>query len=364
LLAPTRALRNLFEGQGPYASLYLTTEARVENAGIVTQQRWGPLRERLQAAGATDDILAPVDAIVPDAHRSGACLAIVANPGTDPHVEFGDEAPARDIARWDSLPVVAPLVKWRKSKPTFVVVRADRRGADVTSVRADRTESSETVTGPADEPIRKVAPGGLSQHRYQQRAENTWERHARDIADVVRHAAEDVDAELVVVAGDVRAVGLLEGHLPAATAALIEHVPGGRARDGSDEETAAWIRRWVATAEARTTVSVLERFREERGQHDRAVDGPRDTLRALRAGQVDLLLVHDDWDDERRAFFAKDFGVVSLERTDPMFDGVPAQDARLVDVASGAALATDADVRIVPGHGGPTAGIGGLLRWA
>jgi peptide subunit release factor 1 (eRF1) len=364
MLAPTRGLRSLFDGPGPYASIYVTSDARIENAGIVTQQRWAPLRDRLQTAGATDDILSAVDELVPTAHRSGACLAVIATPGSNLHVEFGDETPPRDIASWDSLPMVAPLVKWRQSKPSFVVVLADRRGADVTAVSADRGKTSESIDGVAEEPLTKVAPGGWSQRRYQRRAENTWERHARDIAQVVRRAVEDVRAELVVVAGDVRAVQLLEEHLPPAITPLLEHVPGGRAHDGSDEETAAWIKRWVATAEARTTVSALEKFREELGQQDRAVEGPAETLRALSAGQVELLLVHDDWANRRRAFFTRDSQPVSVARNDPALDAGVAEDGRLADVAIRGALATDADVRIVPAHGGPRGGVGGLLRWA
>jgi len=38
-------------------------------------------------------------------------------------------------------------------------------------------------------------------------------------------------------------------------------------------------------------------------------------------------------------------------------------EASLVDVALRAALGTGAVVRIVPGAGGPSAGVGAILRW-
>jgi hypothetical protein len=167
-----------------------------------------------------------------------------------------------------------------------------------------------------------------------------------------------------VVAGDVREVQLLEEHLPPRVAALIEHAPGGRADDGSDAETEEWVHRWVATAESRTTVALLERFREERGQRDRAVEGPEATLRALTNHQVATLLVHDDWDDARRAFFARGCVPASTDRADPVLDNAGTiRDGRVVDVAIGAALSTGADIRMVPAHGGPAERIGALLRW-
>jgi diketogulonate reductase-like aldo/keto reductase len=94
--------------------------------------------------------------------------------------------------------------------------------------------------------------------------------------------------------------------------------------------------RAVADAVARDTVALLEKFREELGQADRAVDGVSATRDALGAAQVDVLLVPGDVGD----------------------------DVETVDELVQAAFATGAGIRVVPRHGGPTDGIGAVLRWS
>src|SRR5439155_12882234 len=126
----------------------------------------------------------------------------------------------------------------------------------------DREPLTATIEGAPSEPIRKAAPGGWSQRRYQTRAENSWEHHARDIADAVTGMCNQVRAQVVAVGGDVRAVQLLEERLSPRIRDIVERVPGGRAPDGSEALTNAAVHRWVATAAARDTVALLERFHE------------------------------------------------------------------------------------------------------
>jgi hypothetical protein len=97
---------------------------------------------------------------------------------------------------------------------------------------------------------------------------------------------------------------------------------------------------------ARETVNLVEEFRQRLGRGDRAIEGAAATLAALDAGQMAVLLVHDDPCDDRRA---------------PADEG---RTGRLVDVAVREALRTSAAVRVVPAAGAPAEGIGGLLRRA
>jgi peptide subunit release factor 1 (eRF1) len=244
------------------------------------------------------------------------------------------------------------------------VVVTDRRGADLTIVRRHGRPLELAVDPDDDLPLRKVAPGGWSQRRYQQRAENTWETHARQIAEQVQHASDEVGAEVILVGGDVRAVELLEAHLPERLSRLVEEIPGGRSPDGSEQLVEEAVHRWEKTAAARTTAALLERFREERGQEDRAVDGTDATFSALRRGQVQVLLAHDDWNDDRRAWYGADPEMVATSEPELRDLGVAdPRSGRLVDVALRAALGTGAGVWIVPSAGGPRDGIGAVLRW-
>ena len=109
---------------------------------------------------------------------------------------------------------------------------------------------------------------------------------------------------VISVASDVRMVQLLREQLPAEVVALTRDAPGSRSEDGSDAVREDANRRWIKTAVAEETVEVLRVFERERGQHDRAADGAAATCAALCEARVDVLLVHDDPRDERRAWFA------------------------------------------------------------
>jgi peptide subunit release factor 1 (eRF1) len=344
-------------------TVYLGTEADVENAARHSSARWRDLRRDLADRGADEAALREIDPLVADAHRFGACLAAVAAPGELRHVEHGTDGPPTDWGTWDELPALAPLVKWRQSAPPYLLVLTDRRGADIlVAGRYEQDPGHDRVEG--TEPLRKVNPGGWSQRRYQQRAEDSWETNARVVADAVKHEADAVGAEVVVVGGDERAVSLLEKHLPEHVLQRVEEIAGGRAAGGSRDAIASETHRWVATAAANDTVAALEKFREELGQHDRAVEGVESTLVALSEARVEVLFVHDDNASDRRAWFGTQPVPVAAE-SQPLLDlGVEGtRSSRLADVAIRAAFGTGAGVRVVPRHGGPADGFGALLRW-
>jgi hypothetical protein len=259
---------------GPFLTVYLTTEADIENATQLSQQRWKTLRATLADAGAAEDALAAVDPLVADAHLEGQCLTVVVAGDGHVHAEHQPEPPKADVGRWGPLPALAPLLEWRQSTVPHVVVLADRRGADILAFAAGRRDSVIEVSGDDTQPITKSGPGGWSQARYQRRAENTWEHNAHDVARVVARLVERTHARLVVLAGDVRAVTLIRGDLPDDVRALVHETSGGRTPDGSTDALADEITTQVATIVAADTRRVLEKFREERGQHDRAADGP------------------------------------------------------------------------------------------
>src|SRR5690606_38527690 len=118
-----------------------------------------------------------------------------------------------------------------------------------------------------------VHAGGWSQRRFQQRAEEDWAATAREVAAEVERLFDEVDARVVVLGGDDRAVGLIRDDLPARVVERTQVIEHGRADDGSEEAREADVRRLVATAVAQDTVALLERFREEIGQNDEAVAG-------------------------------------------------------------------------------------------
>lgn len=356
-------LADLAASPGPYASVYLTTEAAVENAGPRVEQRWKTVRASLAQDGADEQVLAAVDGVVPGSHLQGQALAVIADTTGVRHVEHHPEPLPGDIARWGALPSLLPLLEWRQVSPPHVVVIADRQGADLVAVRRDGPDLRREVGGD-DYPLRKVGPGGWSQRRFQQRAENTWEDNADDVAEQLVELVDRVHARLVVLAGDVRALQMLRDAVPDRVAALLSDVGGGRSADGSGPAIETEVDRVVRERVAEHTAEVLEKFAEERGQRDRAVEGAAATLGALALGQVEGLLV-DAALGAHSAWFGPEPLHVGASRDDLAAMGVEAPErAPLVDVVIRAALGGGAGVRIVPSESAPEGGLGALLRWA
>ncbi|HEV7536991.1 MAG TPA: Vms1/Ankzf1 family peptidyl-tRNA hydrolase [Acidimicrobiia bacterium] len=361
-----------FDGSGPFVTVYLTTEAAVEQAAQQSELRWKTLRRQLEEDGAPEAALAAIDPLVADAHHEGRTLAVVADGGGARLVRHEPEPPARDAGWVAPLPRVGPLIEWAQAAIPHLVVLADRAGADIVvftrgAAATGAGEAAVVTVGEdtGDDPaLRKSNAGGWSQRRYQNRAENLWEHNARSVADQVAGMADGIGARLVVVAGDVRAVQLLQEHLPERIAPLVREIDGSRAPGAGLDEIADDVVKLVATVAAEDTVELLGQFKQEKGQSDLAATGVAGTLAALAAARVDTLLIHDDPDDTRTAWFGPEPGMVAADGATLSDLGVDAPvEARLVDVAIRAAFTTGAAVRMIPSVGSVAEGIGAILRF-
>lgn len=357
-------LAEVFSRTGPFLTVYLDTEP-VANAAQVNLQKWQTLRREAAEAGATEEALGAVEPLVSDAHTRGRCLSVVvAADGQLLHHGNHPDPPDRDVARWSELPALVPVIEWRQSRPPHIIVLTDRTGADIFVFEALGGRDFEIEVEGTDDVIRKVAPGGWSQRRFQQRAEDSWETNAKVVADRLARIVSKVDARLVVAAGDVRALQLLREALPAEVDALIEQVDGSRSADGSVDAVSADATTLVATAVAHDTAELIAKFREELGQHDRAANGPQAVAAALCEGRVDVLLINDDPADERTAWIGPEGSHIALELGPLKEMGVDAPtEARLPDAFLRAAIGTSAKVRVVPAASVLQDGVGAILRW-
>src|SRR3954447_12695229 len=250
----------MVERQGPFASVYLPTPGAVENASQRIQLAWKSVRETLAMQGAPEGSLAAIDPLVPDAHTRGDCLAVFANASGILHDESGHGVAMHERSALAPLPALLPLIRWRQDQPSFVVVLADRTGADLFGIRLEGPAIEHEVEGVGG-PVRKVAPGGWSQRRYQQRAENTWEKNAHQVAAEAAELADRIDAELIVVGGDGREVALVLDSLPEHLRDAVATVDGGRQPDGADDAgMPASVDAAVAEHAARATEALVDRF--------------------------------------------------------------------------------------------------------
>ncbi len=364
--ADVPGLPGVLSRPGPFATVYLSTAPAVANAAQRSEQHWRAARAALEAAGAPASVCDAVAPLVPDAHRDGATLAAIADASGVLLSQAMPDPPTRDLARWAPLASLGPLVEWQQAQLPHIIVLADRAGADLALFLPGGREGLASIDGSDhDDPdLRRSKPGGWSQRRYQQRAENTWEANAAAVADRVATLAQLTGARLVAVAGDVHATRFLREHLPDAVGSLVVEVEGQRAAGGDLDAVADHVVRLVASRAAEDTVELLRKLREEIGQRDRAVEGVGGTLEALTAAQVDTLVVHDDPDDEREAWWALEGPAVAADADTLRGYGVaaPAR-GRLVDAVIRSAFLSGARVRIVPSTVSRDR-VGALLRFA
>lgn len=350
------------ERAGAVTTVVLPTPSATDEARDRLRLEWKNARHQVSDAPA--ETLAALDAELedPQVHAGGNSLLLFAGGDQVAAIPMSDEV-AEARASTGVFARVAPVLVARQSTVAHLVVVADRVGADIVVVGPEGATNDQSLDGDVEH-IERSAPGGWSQRRYQQRAENTWERNAAEVAAEVDRLRQDVGARLVVVAGDERAVQFLREHASAELTAVLHVVDGaGRNDDDPFEAVAQDVHRLIATVVAEDTVKMLEQFGAARSHGDVA-DGPVQTMEMLSQGRVETLLVSDDPADERTTFVDLASGQLAPD-AQPLTDlDLQPVEARLLDAAMWAALRTGATVRFVPSHGEhvPRAGMGAILR--
>ncbi|GLU47282.1 Vms1/Ankzf1 family peptidyl-tRNA hydrolase [Nocardiopsis ansamitocini] len=360
-------LRSLYAVPGPVASVFLDTTRTSENSDKEIELRWRGLREHLAEQGADDDTLSALDRVVGGA--SGV-------PGPQGEALFAAEGqvlatytltspPPSDRASWLPIPDPSDLVADRALQLPYVVVAADREGADVDAYTLDRHDPvSERSFSGSTLHIQKIRQGGWAHKQYQRRAENLWDTNAEEVAKDVMAAVDEVKAELVFVGGDERAVGKLRNHLSTPVRGIVVDLPGG---GRSDHAALARLREAVdealSTAVAQGSAQEAENFADALGTGD-AVQGRAETAEALRRGQVQTLLLGTGRDMG---------GTLWTSPTDPM--EVSATREQLTDAGTAlevpadtalirAAALSDAEFLPLASPRGATEGTGALLRFS
>lgn len=339
-------LRSFVDGPGPYLTMAVPTPSQHGDAEHRFAIRWKNAISEIDdgADGWPPEDLTLLEALGEQLpHGAGASVVVLHRLGGPTLVEFIDEPVRETTVNGGPLPRLAPLIEARQRAIPHVVVETDRAGADLTAFDGGSVLATDIVEGDRTH-IHRGHPGGWSQRRFQQRAENTWEDNARLVADAAADLARSVDAELIVVVGEVRARSLLVDELDGAHD--VPDVVG--LESGSPDAVADDVVRLLADRAARRITELVDQLRSALPE-ERATTDTEATLSALAEGRVETLLVHDDADDE-------------AELTEREIAGVPSG-ARTVDVAITVALRTDADVVVVPTLSVMDGPIAATLRW-
>lgn len=355
-------LQRVFAHEGPFASVCLDSGRVAEDALQAVRLRWRNLRDSLAADGADERTLTVMDEVVgTKSHHAGQeGQVVVAAAGELLIDERLHQAPDRDRATWAPLPDVLPVLRGSPPLVPHLVVRVDRTGADIQAY-GRFGDDAEQVDG-VETPIKKVRAGGWSQRRYQQRAENTWERNAKEVAERLDKLVARYAPRFVAVGGDVRARAALLEHVSGRVRPLIVEVEHGSRSPGAGEvdRRAAELVDEHVRADDR---SILEALTRELGRGENAVQGLDDTVDALRRAQVDTLVLEDEPDTPSRLWIGPDPLDLGAH-PDRVVGELGAVQACADCALVRAAAAGDARVLLVaPDAVGLPSGVGAVLRY-
>lgn len=359
-------LSAVYEAEGPFVTVHFAIPSKTEDAAQQLEVRWKDLVRELDELGVDEQTREALTE-ARGGHEPGQSRLLVAAGGEVLLVESLPDAPAHDSARLDALPHLLPVVHGRGMDLRHILVVTDRQGADIT-VHAPGAELADEVKGGRIWKQGTTGAPGRGERKHLNRVEQSWEKNAEAVAERVEVFAKTLKPDVIILAGDTRAVEMLQRDLPGSMQPLVAVVQGTRHADGSEELLEQHVRDQLEKRRLDELRELLAKYAEERGQDDLAADGADATVGALRMAQVDTLLLAETVDQERGGYFGPDLTLLALDRQELLDLGVEQpQAAPLVQILIRAAVGTAADVRTLPadlGGDGPTEGIGALLRFA
>ncbi|MDN5749804.1 MAG: hypothetical protein L0H64_15000, partial [Pseudonocardia sp.] len=167
-------------------------------------------------------------------------------------------------------------------------------------------EPTEHVQG-RGHPVHKVSTGGLSELNVAEHVEETWRRNVADVAARVDAHVSATAARVVVPAGAAPSRARRRAARPERAAGLagdVEHSGDGSGGGTGDDDLAAAVAEAVLDVVDAERHAVLGRYEQAAGKREGfAVEGLDDVLAALRAEQVDTLLVDGAVVRDREIFY-------------------------------------------------------------
>jgi hypothetical protein len=271
------------------------------------------------------------------------------------------------------LPHLVEVADAAARRPAFVVLLADRDGADIVT-HAPGDQVPGILLEPGDRPGaqhdphpgRPPALHHGERHLTDSEPESGGQSNAEFIAARVAEAADSVGAHIILGTGDEHILSAVSGHL-AQTLGPVTAIPGGRSADGRDDHLGAAI----SAALGEITGSAVSAAADlvaagAAGSPSAAVRGVREVAEQLSEQQVAVLLVAADaaTHDTGRSAYRIGIRPTELLPGDEADDADGSVEVPLVDGLVWAAVHQDAIVVQLPDRSGPLAGepVAALLR--
>jgi hypothetical protein len=349
-------LRPLYRDFGGWASVYLETSRRSPAAAVAegVKLRWREAREQLAADGADEATMAALQAALAEPQLAAPGRVLFARDGRVMLTPALRAAP--DLrAEFGPLPGVLPfLVQYQPPVPR-VQVSVGRDGGAVVGV--DAAAASVTAEQPAMvsaveragdvQPVHKAASRDLSRPRRETSIERNWEDNIRDLAGRVHETASKVGAEYLLLAGDVKARGMLLRHIRPPLAENVVVIDAEIAADSAELGAVA-----DATVTDRMARKDAQRFGEwHRLQaHGQGAEGLPGVVAAVRDGlAAEVFLSRLPRQHDVDMWVGPESGDLDLSEADLAQRGVAEPtSAHADDALIRAIVGTDAELRFLP----------------
>lgn len=354
----TTQLTDLYQSEGPFASVTLDVSRAAENAHREHELRVRQATAELIDAGADPAVVSSVADRLGEQVNEAAPVArtVVAHAGGVVFDELLRTALGQVRATWGPLPDVTEWIAHQDGLTPFVLAVVDHEGGDVATYVSDVPDPVEqTEAGGETLHINKVPSGGWSQLRYQHVTENVWKQNADDVAEEIRSVVRD-GPDLVLLAGDPYSRSAVAERLKGAPAEIVQLESGSRAEDGGDEALQQAVREALLEHTVARRLALAHALQERIGQDAAVAVDVDGVAEAFVRGQVETLLIDPEAAAERTVT-AQDHPGLSFGAVAPT-EPVPAHQALVA-----AAALTGADVAVARAATLGGRAVAALLRW-
>ena len=170
--------------------------------------------------------------------------------------------------------------------PRYAAVLTDTNTARIFVFGLGQVIGAEAVKG---KKVHRVKVGGWSQARYQRRAGNAHQEHAKEVVERLVQIVREDKVSHIILAGDQVVIPLLQEQLPQDMAPMVQVMKLDIHASEQDVLTATLAK--LLEQEARTASEKVDRAMQQYRARGLAVVGPQETLEALTNGQVEELLI-------------------------------------------------------------------------
>ncbi len=364
----------LFELPGPWTTIYVEGSTGTVDGRANDEILPGSIAQDLQDAGAPEeDVEAAVAALGTTAKGlpDPVTRYVLVNGGqavVDEFLPGGLVGPA--VTATGPVPDLTPLVRHTPDDFAYIVAEVGHHGGEV-YLRYANGDEEHPRAGGADAVIegdtdhtRKLPGGGWGHRRMQGHAEKVWKMNAGEVASEIDRISAEHRAQLIVLAGDIRARQLVADQVSQESRAKLSIIEANTRAAGADEEPfLEEVQLLVARTIADHQHALLERLSEKEGQGSRtSAVGRGPVITALQQAQVESLLLETTaWKDE--TLLALDAAPwVATSEGEIAGAGVLGEVPAVAALLRAAAL-TDAQVTMYPSGALEAKPIAALLRW-